>query len=68
MYYFGRRGHVTFRGRLELYFQRILLRLLKTMVYTYWTFLSTRFLVKSFTKITLFNPQDKPMEGLWLTG
>lgn len=50
MHYFGRRAHVTSRDGLELYFQRILLRLLKTVVYTYWTLLPTRFLVKSFNK------------------
>lgn len=64
MHYFWRRAHVTFRDGFELHFQRLLLRLLKTMVYTYGTLLPPRLLVKSFTKITLFNPQDKPMEGL----
>lgn len=39
MQYFGRGAHVTFRDGLELYFQRILLRLLRTMVYIYWTLL-----------------------------
>lgn len=32
------------------YFQKILLRLLKTMVYTYWTLLPAKFLSNSFTK------------------